>query len=304
MMTPEHAPDVAPPLDPTVAAAMERFRQPVAASWGSWVFIGFLAWLNYQSGGVVGAFGVLGLLLLHDVMSVAAMLVLDARRREGLLFPLINNAPNVAVPSWKEAAVIVAGFFAMVAMSIVLLVVFVTTKSEVAKSLVGASIGLTFFTLLPLHPYDGWRLLNLTLFSRSAVLEAVVAVLTGLLSLALAFALQFWVLAAFGVLGLVTLVYQRKVATLARELRGRGVQALPWDDATLRTVTEATHGAFPAAPNQKPEFVVQQLSQHVRNVAQRVSMAPPALLPTVLLLGAYGLSIVYVFVAVVVAFAK
>ena len=45
-------------------------------------------------------------------------------------------------------------------------------------------------------------------------------------------------------------------------------------------------------------------SQHVRNVAQRVSMEPPALLPTVLLLGAYGLSIVYVFVALVVAFAK
>lgn len=288
-----------------VADAMTRFRQPTPVSWASWFAVALIAYLNFTQSGVLGALGVLGLLLVHDVVSVAVMMLLGARRRDGLLFPLVSDEPGVAPPSWKEGAVIVSGFFAMVATSIVLLVVMVVTKSEAAKTLVASSIGLTLFMLAPLYPYDGWRLLNLTLFSRSGGVETFVAVVTCLLTILLGVALQAWFIVVFGVINAVGIVYQRKVRAVAEGLRAKGVPPLPWDDATLLVAAETTHAAFPPAkdPQAKPELLAQQLSQHLRLVARRVSLTPPTAGITVVLLAVYALATAYQFVALVVAFA-
>lgn len=295
----------APTLDPIVAGAMERFRQPEPVAAGEWFGVLLFVYLSYSGGGgVVGAVGALALLVVRDLVRLAVMHLLATPMRELLLLPVLrpkHEGPRVA---WKEGVVIASGFFTMVVLSVVTLVVFFVTKSEVARQLMLSCLGISIFSLLPLYPYDGWRILNLTLFSRSGAVETAVALLTSLLAMALGAAIEAWLIVGFGVLNVVGIVYQRKVRTLAESLEREGVSALPWDDATLRKVAVATHLAFPSEPKAKPEFRVTQLLNQLRIVARRVSSRPPGALASVALLGMYGLALGYQVVAFFVAFAK
>jgi hypothetical protein len=75
------------------------------------------------------------------------------------------------------------------------------------------------FGLLPLAQSDGGRLLELTLFCRHPIAEAIFVVLTCAASVAVGVALEAWFIVGIGAIGVVALPWRLRSAQAARRLR-------------------------------------------------------------------------------------
>lgn len=273
------------------------------------VVLGLVA---YTSGGVTSAVVLLCVLAARDLFRLAAMRAAGSVDSRMLILPLARGALPIGQPAGREAVGILAGPVFLLLLSAIAFVVERVAPVPLAHEVALTSVGLAAFFLLPLKPYDGWKLLNLCLFSRWEALETAVAVITSLALAALAFALEAWVIVAVAVLQLLGIGWALKVQRAARAFRERtgevpAVETQRLEEPVLRSLYEATREQFGSAlaPQalKAPDQAAKTLLAFMREVHARAARAKVTVGTTVVLLLVYGALITYFVVGLVVALA-
>ena len=271
------------------------------------VVLGVLA---YTSGGVTSAVVLICVLAARDLFRLAAMRAVGSVDSRMLVLPLARGSLPIGQPAGKEAVGILAGPVFLLLLSAAAFVVERVAPVPFAHEVALTSVGLAAFFLLPLKPYDGWKVLNLCLFSRWEALETAVAVLTSLALAGLAFALEAWVIVVVAVLQLFGIGWALKVQRAARAFRERigevpAVETSKLEEPVLRSLYEATHQQFgPALAPQAvkaPDQAAKTLVAFMREVHARAARAKVTVGTTVVLLLVYGALVTYFVVGLVVA---
>lgn len=301
------APAASPELpDPFFNLVKPFVRAPAAADWSGLILLVII--VAVSGSGVLGAGALLAAVALRDLVRLAAMKAVDAFDSRLLLFPFVKGELPIGTTPGREAVVILSGPAFLVALSMVSYFVAKVTGPGIIEALSQTSVGLAAFTLLPLKPYDGWRLLNLALFSRSAKLEMAVAVLTSLVLAGLSIALSAWFLTFFALLNLATAPRVLKVgraadqlAALAPTLAGN-TGTLP--EPALRALYDATvqHFGDGFGPKQEPQAKL--CATLMREVHLRAARPIPSIGVSLVLVTVYVALIVYFLVGLVVLFSS
>ena len=290
--------------DPFFNLVKSFARAPAAADWSGLVLLIII--VAVSGSGVLGAGALLAAVALRDLVRLAAMKAVDAYDSRLLLFPFVKGELPIGTTPGREAVIILSGPAFLVALSTVSYFVAKVTGPGIIEALSQTSVGLAAFTLLPLKPYDGWRLLNLALFSRSAKFEMAVAVLTSLVLAGLSIALSAWFLTFFALLNLVTAPRVLKVGRAADQL---GNVALSGNTGTLpepelRALYDATVAHFGDGFGPKQEPQAKLCATLMREVHLRAARPIPSIGVSLVLVTVYVALIVYFLVGLVLLFAN
>jgi hypothetical protein len=104
----------------------------------------------------------------------------------------------------KKPIVDLAGILLGITVGVPFSIVYFVTKNPLAYQFASTSILLNLFNLLPLYPLDGGRFLFDSIFVRNAIAEVTFKVVTAVGLILIALAIRFWILAAFGLLSLLS----------------------------------------------------------------------------------------------------
>jgi hypothetical protein len=272
------------------AAVKQRLADTPRADWSGLVLL--LVIVAISSSGAMGAIALIVALVLRDLVRLATMKAVDTFDGRLLVLPLVRGDLPLGTRPGREATVILAGPAFLLLSSVVAFVISRLTGPGIVLKLAHSSVGLAAFTLLPFKPYDGWRLLNLALFSRSVKLEAGVAVLTSLALAGIGIALKAWILTGFAVINAFSALRVLGLGKAADEVRALGLDyeapatgALP--EVPLRALFERTVATF--FKTVKPTAAQAPMcAQLMREVHLRVSKRPPTVGVSVLLVTIYG----------------
>lgn len=296
--------------EPTFQRVQTVLGDPAAGDRSMVALLIVLAVLAYTSGGVTSALVLLSVLAARDVFRLGVMKATGSVDSRLFVLPLARGSLPIGQPAGQEAIGILAGPLFLLLLSAVAFVVERVAQVQLAHEVALTSMGLAAFFLLPLKPYDGWKVLNLCLFSRWEALETAVAVVTSLALAALAVALEAWVIVVVAVLQLFGIGWALKVQRAARVFRERAGQAPAVDtekleEPALRMLYDATRDQFAAAVAQQavktPELAAKTLVTFMREVHARAARPPVTLGTTVVLLLVYGALVTYFVVGLVVA---
>jgi Zn-dependent protease len=189
------------------AALQQPTSRPSPVS-NALLFVGTFALFALTQGTASGPSGLIilvGVLLFHEAGHWVGMKLFRYDNVKVFFVPFLGAATSgvrrEAAP-WKEGVVLllgpVPGLVVGTAMALSLNSSTSATVYDVALMLVW----LNAFNLLPLTALDGGRLVNLVLFSRHRVLEAIFMTVASLAMGALAFALHSWILGIIAYFGL------------------------------------------------------------------------------------------------------
>lgn len=298
--------------EPTFLRVQTMLAAPLGNERSALTLVFILGLIAYTTGGVAAAVVLLGILGARDVVRFAVMKALDAVDGRMLFLPLARNAAPVGLTPGREAAVIVVGPFFFALLAGVAYVADRAAHVPQAREVAMTSVGLAFFFLLPLKPYDGWKLLNLCLFSRSAGVEAAVAAVTSVILALVAFRLELWVIMVVGVLQLFGIPIGLKIQRAAAALKARlgevpAVDTAKLDEPVLRALYDATREQLNLAEHaaKQPDAAAKNLATFMREVHALAARPRISAGMTALLLLVYGALITYfvagVFIAAVFA---
>jgi hypothetical protein len=309
---PPLAPAVAADLletEPTFARVQALIAQPTIdlRQWvGVAVLLGIVA---FGSSGVKGFVALLVVILARDVFRLAVMKSLDVVDGRLLVLPLARGIVPVGRSAAREAVSILSGPVFMMTLS---LGAFVASRFSVpfTREVALASVVMAAFFLLPLKPYDGWKLLNLCLFSRWATLEAVVAAVTSTLVIVIGVWLKGWFLAAIGALqllgvGTILRLHRAAAAFQARASATAVTDTAKLDEPTLRLLYQDTRAHFAQvvaqqATNNVP-LAARTLAGFMRDVHARAVRQVPTPGASVMLMLIYFALVTYFVVGLIVA---
>lgn len=304
-MTP--ALDLQPPPereDPFYGEVKQHLKDTPSADWSGLIVLVLVVALS--ASGMMGAIALIVALVLRDLARFTVMKLVGAHDGRLLVLPLVRGELPIGTTPGKEATIILAGPAFLMLASLVTFLISRFTGPGIVLQLSQTSVGLAAFTLLPFKPYDGWRLLNLAIFSRSVKLEAAVAVLTSLALAAIGIALQAWILTAFAVINAIATVRILKLGQAAAALGGRGLDyAVPTTqeltEAPLRALFDQTLSTFAATfGTNRTTQMAKAVAQTMREVHLRVAKRPPSAGISVLLVTVYGSLFAYFVVGLVV----
>lgn len=291
----------ADPFFTRVVQALRSNERPPGA-WLGMVLL--LVLIGVSSAGVMGAVALLVALALRDLARFTVMKLTDTYDSRLLVVPLVHGELPIGTTPGREAAIIMSGPAFLVGLSLVSYLVAQFTGPGVVLELSRSAVWLAAFTLLPLKPYDGWRMLNLALFSRSEKLEMAVGVLTSLALAALGAAMQAWFLVIFSVLNVAGSASVLRLGRAAKALLAQGgldasVATGELPEPQLKALFNEVMSQFASlAARQEPQL--RQCVALMREVHLRVTRVPPSLGVTVVLLAVYGALITYFVIGVVV----
>lgn len=306
-------PGAAQQAEPSAEPTFERVREVLATPRvdpAQWVGVAALFVLvALTSGSSAMSFAALLLVVLaRDVFRLTVMRALDVVDGRLLVLPLARGIVPVGRSAAREAVSILSGPVFMMVLS---LAAYAAARFGVvfAKEIAWSAVVMAAFFLLPLKPYDGWKLLNLCLFSRWAVLEAVVAGVTSLAVVALGIKLQAWLLAAIGALQLIGVggvleLHRASAAFKARAGATPPADTGQLDTPTLRLLYDDTRAHFSKVVAQQAASNVgaaaKTLANFMREVHARAARQVPSTGAAVLLMLIYAALVTY-FIAGVFA---
>ena len=308
-MMPEPLPQPAEPAEP--AAPPDPFfeqvrlvvRQGPPYEWASLITIAIVVYATTSNATSMAAFA--AVLALRDVSLLALMRATDTFDARLLYIPLGKGEMRVGTPPGREAVAILGGPAMLVLISIVAWVAARFVGPGIVKDVAISAVGLAAFTLLPLKPYDGFRLINLALFSRSARLEVAVVIITSLLLAGLGVLTKLWFLVFVALINIATSRRVLKVEQGAEAFRASGFASVSvtaeLPEPVLKALYDATLAAFPDAmgPKQLPQARFCALL--MREVHQRAGRVTPSVGVSVLLLTVYAALVLYFLIGLVVA---
>ncbi len=295
-------PEPSSPRGAVVEAAVIEFPKPLPRGGARLIIPLMIAGLVFWGqGSILAGAVVMGAFILKDLVNFALMVALEAPDPDLLMLPLLNQTRQKEVPAWKDGVVVVGGMAAMLVVSVLVLIWYRSDPTEEARQLVYATVGVALFSLVPLYPYDGWRLLNITVFSRSLMLELVVTVITALIVALLSLLLQLWFLLVFSALALLGFGALNRQRKIVERLRAEGVPPTPWDAAMIRRLAEAAADGYPMAPKANAVAILPMFVQWMRRISTKLLTHPPGLGASFALLFVYGAIGLYSIAALVMA---
>ena len=194
----------------------------------------------------------IGVLVFHELGHLAAMRVFGYRNLRMFFIPFFGAAVSgrsYDVTGWKRAVVSLMGPLPGLVVGIALGIVGARHHSLFLIEAGVLSLALNAFNLLPILPLDGGRLMEVTIFARHPVLDAIFqAVTAGVLLLGWFIGLK--VLTILGVFMLISLPATFRLARVVQRLRKSGFDARSPDGQTVpRETARAIHAeivrAFP-----------------------------------------------------------
>lgn len=305
-MTPEPA-QPAPPPDAGRDVFFESVRQLVRAGpqfeWAQLVAIIVLVYVTSPTATAMAAFA--AVLAIRDLSLLAMMRATDTFDARLLFIPLGRGEMRVGTTPGREAVAVLGGPAVLVVISIITFVTSRIIGPGIVKEMAFGALGLAAFTLLPLKPYDGFRLLNLALFSRSARLEVVVSIFTSLVLAAIAVATQLWFLVFVALVNAGVSRRVLKVEKGAEIFRQSGFASVPstaeLPEEGLRALFNATLTVFPDTMGQRQPQHARFCALLMREVHQRAGRVHPTVGVSVLLLFIYAALIVYFVIGLIIA---
>lgn len=306
-MTPEPQNPAAPSPEPQRDAFYEAVRTLIRAGpqfeWAQLVAIIVLVYLTSPNATGMAAFA--AVLAIRDLSLLAVMRATDTFDARLLFIPFGKGELRVGISPGREAVAVLGGPAILVVLS---LVTFVTSRivgPGIVKDMAFGALGLAAFTLLPLKPYDGFRLINLALFSRSARLEVIVSIFTSLVLAAIAVATQLWFLVFVALVNIGVSRRVLKVEKGADLFRQSGFASVPvtaeLPEEGVRALYTATLAAFPDTMAQKQPAHARFCAVLMREVHQRAGRVSPSVGVSILLLTVYAALIVYFIVGFLIA---
>jgi Zn-dependent protease len=249
-------------------------------------------------------------LLVHEAGHFIGMRLFGYKNVQMFFIPFFGAAVSGRsqnVSSWKKALVCLMGPVPGIFLGIILGVVYVITRITICQQLAMMFIIINVFNLLPFFPLDGGRFLQEVLLSRNRYIELIFRLLASLSLIAVGLVIQGWILAVFGLVGLVTVGIPFKMAGIAKELR-----CLPF---MPEPAYAEVHSEEKSEPQNIPLKTAEEIVKRVRErfssrtnlksaanftiqIWERMNIHPPGILVTVGSLGLYFLCCLLSFVSV------
>jgi Zn-dependent protease len=240
-----------------------------------WMIVGLalFALAARQDMGLAGMGILVAVVALHELGHLAAMWVFGYRDLAVFFIPFLGAAATGRkrdAPAWQRGLITLAGPVPGILLGWAL--VFLAPGDLVASphfaSLVGMLLVVNGINLLPVMPFDGGRLLNLTLFSRHPTLETVFAIVTGLGLAGLAAATQSWLLMALGLFTALGSFAHRRLLAVAHAVRAElaGASSDPerlperqrfalYESATRALAANEQAASRPVPPQRRPKVL-------------------------------------------------
>jgi Zn-dependent protease len=287
--------------DPSLAAVVTELEKPVppAGSGQGLLVLGVTLFLFFTTGlfnsKPADVAILIGALFFHELGHYAAMRVFGYRDLKIFFIPFFGAAASgrkSRVPGYQEALVLLAGPLPGLILGAVLAACSWYWSIPLAHSAAQTLLIINGFNLLPIMPFDGGRLLNLLLFSRSPFLEAVFRLLTGIVLAAYGWFAGTWLLAALGCFMVLSTGYSANISRLAKRLRsewgdydtnGNETDAVP--GAVAERLAEAVMEKFPNLTK------TQAIVNASRQVYVKMQARSPGWAATLLLLAIHGFSL-------------
>lgn len=188
------------------------------------LFLGVMAWRNNLETAVLLS----GALLFHELGHIVAMRLFGSRDTSLLFIPLLGGAAvqndRPLIKPWQEVVILLAGPLPGILLGAGLLLVSMFQPAALpawTAPLIPILLGLNLFNLLPISPLDGGQLVNTAIFSRLPRLGVVFKALSGVALAALAIYFHTYLLAMFGLIFILRLPTEWRMAKAVRELRAQ-----------------------------------------------------------------------------------
>lgn len=170
---------------------------------------------------------VAGVIFFHELGHWLGMKIFGYRDLKIFFIPFFGGAASgtkEGVPQWQQAIVVLLGPLPGIVVGLVCLIVNQVVQQPLVGKVTTWLLLINGFNLLPLVPLDGGRFLNILIFSRNRLLEALFTAVTSTGIVALAVFSQAYLIAAFGVFWLIMVPGRYRVAGAAANVRRRWSQ--------------------------------------------------------------------------------
>lgn len=281
-------------VEPIFQDACALLRQPEAAKRraGAWLglsMVAFVAFSRTQST-LREVLLITGVILLHELGHLAGMVVFGYRDVKMFFLPFFGGAAmgkKEGAPQWQVAIVLLLGPLPGLVAGCGLLAWSASHPGPLLRSLGWCLVLVNGFNLLPLGFLDGGKFLNLVIFSRHRLLEALFLVATSLTLAALGLAGRMYLLAGLGLLGLLAAPMRYRIAGAGAEVRRRWT-SMPArvglaSEPMLRDVFRATRSPMIDSAKDAAKLYAGQM----RQVYEKAHTRPVGVL------AAFGLLVVY-----------
>jgi Zn-dependent protease len=258
--------------------------------------VSVLLFVNLQSGaGTWQSLALLvGVLFIHEAGHFLTMKLFGYRDVRMFFIPFLGAAVmgrRVAAAQWKQSLVALAGPLPGIALGIGVGIAAGITDNPLLYEASVLFLVLNTFNLAPLLPFDGGRVLNAVLYSRSPVLEVVAQGFAVLALLGLGMVLDTRVLLPLGVMLAISLPVTWRTAVLSRELRSSGAlehaEGAEVPPLAAGVIIDRLRSA-PAGSLAAQGLNRATLATLAGQVYDRTASRPPSVLPTLGLLTLYA----------------
>ena len=242
-------------------------------------------------------------LIVHEFGHFLGMNIFGYRDVKMFFIPFFGAAvsgKSLHVAAWKKSIVLLLGPVPGIFIGLVLTIVNTQVESELLQVAANLFLFINAFNLLPILPLDGGQLVHLLIFCRNRHAEWLFRLVAAVALIGLGWLLSGWFLLILGVGMLISCGYISRINSIADGFRKE------WDERILnaidqetppREIAVAVHGMvcehIPAASTGKPA------AQAIQNVWERLKTKPPNIFASLLLLMAYGGSIVLPIVTLI-----
>jgi hypothetical protein len=254
-----------------------------------------MAVLAAITAGPVGVLAVAAVLAVSDLLLLLLMRGLGVEDRTLLVLPLVRGTLAPTTLAWKEAVLVLARPAFLLLLSEASYQVAQATGGNLAAGVSKLVLWVGALLLVPMQPFDGWRLLDLGLASRARLAEVGVTGLFAVLLTVTGAARGEPVLMGLGAFLGVATFNVLKLARAATDLQAAGVSLearvteLPQDTmAALRQALTVPLAASLARWRARPpETAVRVEANLLAEVYRRAARRPTAPAGVVLLSGAW-----------------
>ncbi|MEO6810699.1 MAG: hypothetical protein ABI353_16410 [Isosphaeraceae bacterium] len=299
-----------PAVEPIFQDACALLRHPEetkrrAGAWLGLSMVAFVVFSRTQSP-LREVLLITGVILLHELGHLAGMVLFGYRNVKMFFLPFFGGAAmgkKEGAPQWQEAIVLLLGPLPGLVLGCGLLAWSVVHPAPLLKNLGWCLALVNGFNLLPLGFLDGGKFLNLVIFSRHRVLEALFLAATSLTLAALGVAGQAYLLAGLGLLGLVAVPMRYRIARAGIKVRKQWtsmpIQVSQASEPMLRDVFRAARSPMIDQSKDSAKLYAGQM----RQVYEKARTRPVGDLAAVGLLAVYacGVALTVFDVALMVA---
>ncbi len=245
---------------------------------------------------------VAGVIFFHELGHWLGMKMFGYRDLKIFFIPFFGGAAagkKEGVPQWQQAIVVLLGPLPGIVLGFALLVANLVLRNATVGSVAWWLVLVNGFNLLPLVPLDGGRFLNIVIFSRQRVLEALFLATASIAVIALGVWGQAYVLAGLGGIGLLMVPNRFRVAGFAAQTRRRW-SALPARiiDAADTVLRDLFQTCVPL-PKGKLQSQPLGIATLMRQVYEQAVVRPVGLLASIALIFVYLGGIALTFAGVV-----